>query len=466
MSPRVSRPKLRAPANAVPLCEARHVSHDFKLPDGRPLRVLQDVSVAIRENEVVALLGPTGCGKSTLLRILAGLQHPTHGEVLQHGQRLDGLNPGVAIVFQSFALYPWMTVMENVATVLQAAGLGEAEVVSRAREAIGLVGLLGFAGAYPRALSGGMKQRVGIARALAVHPEILFMDEPFSQVDALTAESLRAEVLDIWAGQDRNPSSILMVSHDIKEVAFMADRIVVLGAEPGRVRTIVENRLPRPRDYRSRELLDLVDRLHDVIVGSELPDVVAAQTTPGIPVIQPLPEASPGEIVGLLEYLDARGGRSDVFHIASEANQEFGRLIQVIKAAELLEFVDTPKTMVILERTGQQFVIATAERRKRIWRAQLLKLQLFREVYQALRRQRKTRALEREFVLETIVLRLPHENYERLFATLIAWARYGDLLNYDEATGQMSLDPSPLAPAGQQSSTPPDSDSPNAPDLG
>src|SRR5262245_6307578 len=219
------------------LCELRGVSQEFKQPRGTPQLVVADVSLAIRPNEVVALLGPSGCGKSTLLRILAGLIPPTQGEVLYHGAPLRGLNPGVGFVFQSFALFPWMTVFENVLEALKPLGLSGAETITRAESAIRLVGLSGSEEAYPRELSGGMKQRVGMARALSLDPEMLFMDEPFSQVDALTAESLRAEVLDIWEAKERNLASILMVSHDIKEVAYMADRIVILGALPGRLRT-------------------------------------------------------------------------------------------------------------------------------------------------------------------------------------------------------------------------------------
>src|SRR6266702_4258053 len=223
------------------LCEARHVSHDFTMPNGKPLRVLEDISVGVARNEVVALLGPSGSGKSTILRILAGLIKPTQGEVLYHGQLLQGLNPGVAIVFQSFALYPWMTVRQNVATVLEVRGGPRPEAGERAEQAI------------------------------------LFMDEPFSQVDALTAESLRAEVLAIWSKKGRNPSSILMVSHDIREVAFMADHIVVLGGNnPARIRTVVRDTLPRPRDYQSTECVGLIDELHGVITGSKLPDVAPA----------------------------------------------------------------------------------------------------------------------------------------------------------------------------------------------
>src|SRR2546425_544282 len=420
------------------LCEARNISQDFTLPNGQQLRVLEHVSVTVGAGEVVALLGPSGSGKSTILRMLAGLITPTHGEVLYHGRPLHGLNPGVAIVFQSFALYPWMTVTENVKVVLEVLRLPPHEIAKRTERGITRVGLGGFEKAYPRELSGGMKQRVGMARALAVDPEILFMDEPFSQVDALTAESLRAEVLDIWSGKERNVSSLLMVSHDIKEVAFMADRIIILGANPGKVRTVVRNNLPRPRNYHSPELLSLVDHLHEIITGHELPDAppVAAAHEPGF--IELLPEASAGEIAGLLEYLEARGGKQDVFRIAGDTHREFGRMITVVKAAEMLNFVDTPRSTVILEPEGKRFVQAGQEQRKAIWRAQLLKLHLFREIYDVLQRQ-PTHDVDREFVLETIIMRMPHENYEKVFNTFILWARFGDLLSYDETTNIIAL---------------------------
>ncbi len=414
------------------LCEARGVWHEFKLPHGKPLCVLEDVNVTVRADEVVALLGPSGCGKSTILRILAGLIRPTRGEVLYHGQPLTGLNPGTAVVFQSFALLPWMTVAENVEAVLRAAGVAPA--AEQAQRAINLVGLGGFEASYPRELSGGMKQRVGMARALAVDPEILLMDEPFSQVDALTAESLRAEVLDIWGTVGRNPSAILLVSHDIKEVAFMADRIVILSANPGRVRTVVENPLPRPRDYRSPQLLALVDHLHEIITGHELPD--QPPTAPAE--FEALPEAGVGEIIGLLEYLDARSGRENVFRIAAELHRPFGGMIAVAKAAEMLDFVDTPRQLVVLDPPGQRFVRAAPEERPALWREQLLRLRLFRELHEALKRE-GDEGLTRHFVLETIILRLPQENYERTFETLVRWGRYGELFVYDEATERLTL---------------------------
>jgi len=425
------------------LTETRNVSHDFVLPNGKPLSVLENIDLGIRINEVIAILGPSGCGKSTLLRILAGLISPTKGEVLYHDKPLRGLNPGVAIVFQSFALYPWLTVTQNVEIVLRAADTPKGEIQKKIASVIRLVGLTGFEAAYPRELSGGMKQRVGIARALAVNPEILFMDEPFSQVDALTAEGLRAEVLDIWNSTHQNPSSIVMVSHDIKEVAYMADRIVLLAANPGRILKVIENKLPRPRDYRSPELLKLVDQIHDVITGHEMPDTPVPSRKIAF---EPLPDTPAVEIIGLLEYLDARGGTDDVFKAASEMNREFGEIIKIVKAAEMLNFVDTPKKIVVLQDVGRLFVRANAEERKKIWREQILKLQLFREIYEILNKQSE-KTIDADFILETIVIRIPQENYNKIFATFINWARFADLFSYSPKAKKVSLLPQrPLLP--------------------
>ncbi len=420
------------------LCELRHVNHDFPQPNGQPRRVLDDVSLAVRPNEMVALIGPSGCGKSTVLRILAGLIRPTGGDVLAHGRPLAGINPDVAIVFQSFALLPWLTVAANVAVVLRAAGRAEADIPPTVDRVLMTVGLAGFAEAYPRELSGGMKQRVGIARALAVGPEILFMDEPFSQVDALTAESLRAEVTDIFQAHTHRLKSILMVSHDTKEVAFLADRIVVLSANPGRILTVIDNPLPRPRDYRAPDFLALVDRLHEIITKSELPDVppapAAAPARP--PAVEALPRAAPTEVVGLLEYLEARGGREDLFRIAHDTGRQLGPLIEVVEAAELLNFVDTPKRLVVLDSDGRRYLAAPPADRPAVWREELLKLKLFRDVHDALRRH-PGEAVPRMFVLETLVLHLPQEDYEQQFDTFVQWARFGDLFAYDEATGEL-----------------------------
>jgi NitT/TauT family transport system ATP-binding protein len=416
------------------LIEVKNMSQEFNLPNGKSLKVLADVNLCINKREVVALLGPSGCGKSTLLRIMAGLIPPSKGEVFYHDQPLHDLNTGVSIVFQSFALFPWMTVAENIQTALQSRGFPANEIEDRAQKAIQMVGLVGFEETYPRELSGGMKQRVGIARALSVDPEILFMDEPFSHVDALTAESLRAEVIDIWAAHDKNPSSVLMVSHDISEVVYMADRIVVLGTNPGHILKIVENTLPRPRDYRGADFNKLVDQLHDIITGHEIPDVPEPVLQPNeLPPAESLPDVLPGEIVGILEYLDARGGKEDVFRIATETDKEFGDILKVVKAAELLDFVDTPKRMVVLTSDGQRFMKATSQERQNIWKEQLLKLRLFKQVNDMLAKHPRKK-LDAELVQEIIVLNLPSENLEKTFATFIHWTHYGNLFAYDEDT--------------------------------
>lgn len=416
------------------LIEVKGISQEFKLPNGKELKVLNNVSLCVNKREVVALLGPSGCGKSTILRILAGLIPPTKGEVLYHDQPLHDLNTGVSIVFQSFALFPWMTVAENIQTALQSRGFPPNEIDDRAQKAIQMVGLAGFEDTYPRELSGGMKQRVGMARALSVDPEILFMDEPFSHVDALTAESLRAEIIDIWAAHDKNPSSILLVSHDIAEVVYMADRIVVLGANPGHLVKIVENKLPRPRDYRSVEFTKMVDQLHEIITGHEIPDEPATTAAPSGPsACESLPDAFPSVIVGILEYLDAREGKEDVFRIATETEKEFGEVLKVVKAAELLDFVDTPKRMVVLTPDGQRFVKATSQERQNIWKEQLLKLGLFKQVNDMLSKHPRAK-LDAELIQEIIIFNLPNENFEKTFETFIQWARYGNLFAYDEDT--------------------------------
>lgn len=426
--------------NSQPLCEVRGITHEFLLPSGQIYRVLQDINLAINRDEVVALLGPSGCGKSTLLRILAGLIRPTRGEVYCHGNVLTGLAPGMAFVFQSFALFPWMNVTQNIEAPLKALGIEPSRIRERTDRVIRMVGLLGFEEAFPRELSGGMKQRVGMARALATDPEILLLDEPFSQVDALTAESLRAELVDIWADEASNPAAIVMVSHDIKEVAYMADRIIMLGINPGLVREDVPNTLPRPRDYRAPRFQEIVDRLHDIITGHALPDAAPEETAALS--IEPIPPVSPPEIAGLLEYLDARGGREDIFKLASDTNQEFGHAIQVVEAAELLYFVDTPRRQIVLEAEGRRFVEATQDERKRIWSEHLKKLRLFSVVYDVVARQ-PAHELDAERIYEIIIAHMPQENYEVIFDTLISWARYGNLLAYNDKSGLISLQTEP-----------------------
>lgn len=422
------------------ICELKGVHKSFERDGGKPLRVLEDITLDVRANEVLALLGPSGCGKSTILRIVAGLIRASGGEVLYHGAPLVGVNPGTAIVFQSFALFPWLTVEKNVVVVLQSLGLEDTAARDKARRAIRMVGLEGFRDAYPRELSGGMKQRVGMARALAVDPEVLLMDEPFSQVDALTAQALRAEVLDIWDDRERNPSSILMVSHDIGEVAYMADRIVVLSANPGRIRTIVQNTLARPRDARAADFTWLLDHLHDIVTSAELPDVAVSVATAsvGLSVVEPLPAAQTTDILGLLAYLDTQAGACDLFHVAHDTHGTFVEVLTTVKGAEMLDLVDTPQRLVRLTPLGQKFVRAGMDHRKPLWRAQLVKLGLFRALKEMI--EVSGGELSRDQAIAEIQQRLPREDAERTFDTLVAWARFGGLFAYQEDAQALSTE--------------------------
>jgi NitT/TauT family transport system ATP-binding protein len=429
---------------AEPLCELRNVHKVYRLPNGQDLKVLDDINLSVFPEEILCLLGPSGCGKSTIMRILIGLIPRSAGEVLAHGHTIDGLNSNAAIVFQGAALYPWLNVFGNIEEALIAKGLEPEARKKRVEEVIEMVGLKGFEDAYPREISGGMKQRVGIARALAVEPELLCMDEPFSQVDALTAENLRAEAIRFWSDREKNPKSILMVSHDIKEVVFMASRIVVLDANPGRIRTIIENKLPYPRDPRSKGFLKLVDRIHDVITESTLaeeePEEVSEVSIPGArrTGFEILPDAQIGEISGLLEVLDDRNGKEDAFRLASDLGREYAAMLNVIKAAELLELVDTPGRDVVLTKAGKNYLGLDPAERKEAFKKSLFNLNLFRFIINAL--DKRQHRFDADVLREELAVQLPFEDTEKLFNTLVNWGRNADLFDYDSDTNELYRD--------------------------
>jgi NitT/TauT family transport system ATP-binding protein len=415
------------------LCSLAHISKTFTLPSGVALTVFEDISIDVRAGEILALLGPSGCGKSTLLRLVAGLLRPDSGEVRYRGAPLAGINPGVAFVFQSFALYPWLTVEQNIAEPLLARSASRSEAQAAVERVVRLVGLDGFAGAYPREMSGGMKQRAGIARALAVEPEILCMDEPFSQIDALTAETLRAEAVHFWQDKRNKCRTILMVSHDVKEVVYMATRIVVLAAKPGRVRRVIDNRLPFPRDYRAPELQELVDEIHAIITESAMPDVPKAAAAAGAPkkrTWEPLPDVGVAEMIGLLAVLAARNGREDLFDLVDDLGFDFGKVLAVVQAAELLGLVSTPKQQVVLEPPGHRFLSASIPERKQLFGGCVRQLHIFHDIVDQLERAARHQ-LDEEFVLSSLAVRLPYEDVERVFHTLVNWGRHADLFSYD-----------------------------------
>ena len=436
-------------ASPTAICECRNL--DVTFGQDQTKKVLENISLAINPGEVVAILGPSGCGKSTLLRALVGLLKPTHGQVLAHGQPLIGIHPGISIVFQNFALYPWLTVHQNVEVALNGLNLEPEVAADRVARCIDLVGLDGSEQAYPKELSGGMKQRVGIARALARGPELLCMDEPFSALDVFTAESLRSEVYRLWTSAHDNGGkgkttpitsvkSVLIITHLIEEAVFLADRIVIMGKGPGHIRQIVSTNLPHPRDYQSPQFLAMVQRLHDVIVSQHLPEI--PEPAPGQPepvLAEPVPFVQFGQIVGLMEILADRGGQMDVFTLDHLTDYDFGYTLSVIKAGEMLDFLDTPKNKVFLTDLGRQFLAADVNARKLLLNQQLRRLETFRFIIQILKEAHDAR-LPEDVVMEELAIKLPTQDVEKLFETIIAWGRYAELFGYDPELKVLYLD--------------------------
>src|SRR5215469_6101286 len=351
------------------IIEAVSVTKTFTTPDGRALPVLEGVSFTLSEGEIVALLGKSGSGKSTLLRCVAGLIAPSSGSVSYRGTPLTGANPGVSMVFQTFALLPWLTVQQNVELGLEARGVADAERSERALNAIDLIGLDGFESAYPKELSGGMRQRVGFARAIVTQPDALLMDEPFSALDVLTAENLRGELVKLWEGHGAPIKSILIVTHNIEEAVLLADRVLVLSSNPGRIRAELSVELPRPRDRKDPRFEQLVDTVYGILTGrEEAAERAAAEAPPGAstptPSDLPLPEVSAGGLSGLLEILAARGGRDGLAELAEDLSFEIDDLLPLVDAAVLLGLARVHDAQLEITEHGRDFAGADIDTSK------------------------------------------------------------------------------------------------------
>jgi len=321
-----------------PLIQLKSVSKKFQLESGAELKVLEGVNLSVSDGDVVALLGPSGSGKSTCLRIMAGLIDATSGQALARSKPLAGINQDVALVFQSFALFPWETVYDNIALALTPLGMPPGDIKERVKRAIDLVGLEGFEEAYPRELSGGMKQRVGIARALVMERPILLLDEPFSALDVLTADTLRTEIIGIFRGGRTPTRSLLIVTHNIQEAVIIAKRILVMGVNPGHVRDEILNDLPYPRDEDSVAFSRMVSRIHALITETIMPDVPKAGTIVRVSAkegaLEILPDVQISEVIGLLESIH-EAGMADIFELSHTIGKDFGQTLYLVKAAEI-----------------------------------------------------------------------------------------------------------------------------------
>ncbi len=415
---------------------AEGVTKAFTTPDGDRLPVLDDVTLELREGEIVALLGRSGSGKSTLLRCMAGLVEPTSGRVLYRGRPLSGPNPGVAMVFQSFALLPWLTVLQNVELGLEARGVAPAVRRDKALKAIDLVGLDGFESAYPKELSGGMRQRVGFARAVVVEPDALFMDEPFSALDVLTAENLRSELLELWDAEEFPTRAMLLVTHNIEEAVALADRIVILSANPGRIRAEFTVTLPRPRDRRLPAFEALVDHVYRIMTGRE---ERVGERAPS-PTEVPLPPASVGGLAGLLEILVAVGGREDLPDLAHDLNFEVDDLLPLVDAAVLLGFAVVDHADMEITADGRSFVGADILDRKEIFATNAgERAPLVRAIWRSLRSSASGH-LDEGFFIDSLRRGFSEEEARHQLDTAIDWGRYAELFEYDADSGRLTLD--------------------------
>jgi len=426
-----------------PIAQTIGVTKTYADEAGREHVVLKDVDFSVRKGETVAVLGPSGCGKSTLLRILIGLIPATSGTVEEHGEPLTGIHRGAAVVFQNFALFPWLTVEENVRVGLNGKPLPEEEVDKLVASAVERVGLGGVERAYPKDLSGGMKQRVGIARALVGGPELLCMDEPFSALDVLTAESLRAEVYRLWSDGASGLSSILMITHLIDEAVYLGDRIVILGANPGTIRQEIVNTLPHPREYRHPEFLRMVEEIHDIVTGIHLPEEKPITASPigGRPAvgpIRPIPDVRPSEILGLLEILSDHGGEQDLFELDAITAYDFGHTIAVVKAAEMLALAETPGDLVKMTALGREMVAAPQAEKRLLFRKRVLTLGIFAALVRYLAAEPDVRRSGDE-VRAFLGERLPGHSVAELFRSIVNWGRFGQLFHFEAAADELSL---------------------------
>jgi NitT/TauT family transport system ATP-binding protein len=430
----------RVPAPEA-LVSVEHIKHYYKRGASSNLLVLDSVDLSLYDNEIVALLGRSGSGKSTLLRIVSGLLTPSDGEVRIDGLPVKGPASGLAMVFQSFALFPWLTVLENVELGLEAQGVPEAERRKRALAAIDLIGLDGFETAYPKELSGGMRQRVGLARALVVNPKVLLMDEPFSALDVLTAETLRTDLLDLWCEGRMPIRAILLVTHNIEEAVLMSDRILVFSSNPGRVIAEIKVNLPQPRNRVDPAFRALVDDIYARMTARR-----AAPSKeglfPGIGIAMSLPRVSTNTLAGLLETLAEPpfDGKADLPLLAERAQMEVDELFHAAETLQLLRFAELAEGDLKLNDAGRRFVEAGMDERKALFAKHLVTyIPLAAHIKHVLDERPSHRASITRFKDE-LEDKMPAEDAEITLFTVIDWARYAEVLAFDGETGVISLD--------------------------
>src|SRR5690348_6881879 len=430
-------------ADGSPLLQTKEVCKTYRTADRAGRLVLDHIDFSLRKGEVVAILGKSGSGKSTFLRVLAGLTPQSEGVVTYRGNPVVAPVTGVAMVFQSFALFPWLTVLGNVELGLEAQGVPRDERRQRAIAAIDLIGLDGFESAYPKELSGGMRQRVGFARALVVNPDVLLLDEPFSALDVLTAETLRGDVMDLWLERRVPTKGILFVSHNIEEAVDIADRIIIFGSDPGCIRAEIPVPLARPRDWAApafRRIVDEVYTLLTTVPGREggrrggRGDTLSMQYR--------LPDASIQQLVGLLDLLVAEpfNGRADLPHLAESEHISTGDLVVMLEALQLMGFAQVGGGDIDVTAVGRAFAEADLQGRKQIFADSLMRNIGFIAHIRRVLDERPGHAAPEQRFLGELEDHLSEEEAQRVLETVINWGRYAELFAYDYDRGVLSLE--------------------------
>jgi NitT/TauT family transport system ATP-binding protein len=423
------------------LLDIHGLRQSFPRPDGGEHLVLDGVELKLEQGQIVGLLGRTGSGKSTLLRLIAGLAQPSGGACTYLGQTVTGPAPGIAMVFQSFALFPWLTVLENVQLGLEALGLPEAEIRKRAIAAIDLIGLDGYESAYPRELSGGMRQRVGFARALVVHPNILLMDEPFSALDVLTAETLRTDFLELW-GEGKLPiKGVILVTHNIEEAVLMCDRILLFSTNPGRIISEIPVDLPQPRNRLDPQFRDLVETIY-VAMTAHKPTPLQTDAVPPVTLNTVLPRVSANLLSGLMETLDGKpfGGKADLPVLADELSMAVDDLFPVAESLQMLHFAEVGGGDIKLTDVGKQFVEAGMDDRKRLFQRQLLNHVPLAAHIRRVLAERANHVAPKSRFLDELEDHMSEEDAEHTLRAVTAWGRFAEVFAYDDDSGAFSLE--------------------------
>lgn len=415
----------------TPLLLLKNITQSYGSGERRFVAV-EDVNLTLNEGDFVALLGPSGCGKSTLLRIITGLLKASSGQVIYRDAPLKGVNPHASMVFQSFALFPWLTVLDNVTLVLKAKGMKAGERIRKAEELLDRVGLDGFESAYPKELSGGMRQKVGFARAMAVEPELLCLDEPFSALDVLSAESLRGELLELWLDGKIPTRTILMVSHNIEEAVFLSDRIVLMDKDPGRIVAEIQVNLPHPRNRKSPEFQALMDRLYAILAGRTRTESEEFGVAPGeIGRIRQLPEVETGNLAGFIEELAEEGNKKhDLFTLEDKLNLNSKEILRFTEAAELLGFATVSNGDIELTPLAQSYANANIQTRIEIFTSRIQRLPIIKWLLNMLQAA-EDHQLKIEVIEAALSLQFSQEEIKNQIDTLIDWGRYGELFSYD-----------------------------------